>query len=185
MPPERESFTHCGQTLRVSYSFARDGSAVFSVDGEMLELSRCEVYESGLGVEVRVSLGGFDDVRLLVAEEGSRLWVQGREGDVELGVAERFPVAGSAGPQGGLMSPMPGRVVNVSVAVGDTVDAGSLLVVIEAMKMEHRLNAPHAGRVAQVLAGPGDQVGAGQLLVVVDGPDAGGDGLVRVEEGRT
>ena len=186
MPPERESFTHCGQTLQVTYSFARDGSADFSVGGESLKLSRPQVSVCGLCVEVRVSLGGSDDRRLLVTAEGSRLWVQGREGDVELGVVERFPVAGSAGPQGGLTSPMPGRVVNVSVAVGDTVDAGSLLVVIEAMKMEHRLNAPHPGRVAQVLAGPGDQVGAGQLLVVVDGHDAGGDGtLDRVKEGGT
>ena len=103
-----------------------------------------------------------------MAESAGKVWIQSVEGDVELEIVERFAVAGSPNPEGALVSPMPGRVVRVSVASGDAVEAGAELVVIEAMKMEHKLNAPTSGRVTQVLVGGGDQVAAGQLLVVVE-----------------
>jgi biotin carboxyl carrier protein len=47
------------------------------------------------------------------------------------------------------------------------VDEGQLLMIVEAMKMEHRVTAPHAGEVREVRAGPGDQVAGGDLLVVL------------------
>jgi 3-methylcrotonyl-CoA carboxylase alpha subunit len=54
------------------------------------------------------------------------------------------------------------------VRVGDLVDAGQLLVVMEAMKMEHTLRSPSGGRVVEVDCRPGDQVEAGAVLVVVE-----------------
>ena len=53
---------------------------------------------------------------------------------------------------------MPGRVVSVRVRVGDAVAAGEVMVVLEAMKMEHALVAPLAGAVAEIAAAEGDQV---------------------------
>ena len=64
-----------------------------------------------------------------------------------------------------LMAPMPGLVVRVSVAVGDTVTAGQGLVVVEAMKMENELRASVAGIVTAILAIPGQAVDKGALLV--------------------
>jgi biotin carboxyl carrier protein len=62
---------------------------------------------------------------------------------------------------------IPGRVVGVSVAVGDTVEAGATLLVVEAMKMQNELRTPHAGRVDRIAVGPGDTIELGDLLVVI------------------
>ena len=61
-----------------------------------------------------------------------------------------------------LCTPMPGRVVRVEARVGDSVRAGQVVVVLEAMKMEHTLRAPHDGTVGEVDCSPGDQVEAGR-----------------------
>ena len=68
---------------------------------------------------------------------------------------------------GDINSPMPGAVVAVAVAAGTTVRAGEVLVVVEAMKMEHSLIAPFDGEVDEVTVVAGDRVSAGQLLVTV------------------
>ena len=65
-----------------------------------------------------------------------------------------------------------GGVLAVDVAVGDTVEEGQRLGVIEAMKMELALKAPHAGTVATVSAAVGDQVQLKQLLFLVEAADA-------------
>ncbi|GER22555.1 acetyl/propionyl-CoA carboxylase subunit alpha [Zafaria cholistanensis] len=74
-----------------------------------------------------------------------------------------------AGPGPEVRSPMPGTVVAVPVSNGDRVEAGQLLVAVEAMKMEHRLTAAVAGTVT-VLAAVGDPVRRDQLLAVVHPP---------------
>jgi 3-methylcrotonyl-CoA carboxylase alpha subunit len=66
---------------------------------------------------------------------------------------------------GGLTSPLPGVVVAVPVAVGQAVAAGELLMVIEAMKMEHAITAPHAGTVAAVHFTKGERVPEGGALL--------------------
>jgi len=71
----------------------------------------------------------------------------------------------SARSSGDLLAPMHGRVTQVLVAPGHAVEAGALLIVIEAMKMEHQLRAPRAGTVGSLHARPGDQVAARQCLV--------------------
>jgi len=73
------------------------------------------------------------------------------------------PEAGRAGS--GPNSPLPGTVIAVHVAAGDEVDEGQLLVVVEAMKMEHQIVSAGPAVVDEVLVGVGDRVGAGDLLV--------------------
>jgi len=68
---------------------------------------------------------------------------------------------------GTLVAPMHGRVTEACVEAGATVAAGALLVVIEAMKMEHQIRAPHAGTIAALHVRAGDQVAARQPLVEV------------------
>jgi biotin carboxyl carrier protein len=64
---------------------------------------------------------------------------------------------------------MPGKIVSVGVAPGESVGARTLLVVLEAMKMEHRIEAPLAGTVREVRVSPGDLVAGGATLVVIAG----------------
>jgi propionyl-CoA carboxylase alpha chain len=64
---------------------------------------------------------------------------------------------------------MPGSVVRVAVSVGEAVRAGQLLVVLEAMKMEHAVHATSDGTVIELSVAEGDQVETGRVLVVVEG----------------
>lgn len=68
---------------------------------------------------------------------------------------------------GTITAPMPGTILNVSVAVGDKVEQGQVLLVLEAMKMENEIMAPAAGVVEQVNAAQGQSVNAGETLVVL------------------
>jgi 3-methylcrotonyl-CoA carboxylase alpha subunit len=75
--------------------------------------------------------------------------------------------AGAAG-DGAILAPMPGRVIAVDVAAGDTVTKGQKLLTLEAMKMEHGLTAPFDGVVAELNAGVGSQVQVDALLVRIE-----------------
>ena len=74
---------------------------------------------------------------------------------------------GAGGPQR-IVAPMPGKVVRILVAAGDTVTARQGLVVVEAMKMENELRAARAGRVVSVAVAEGQSVDAGAVLAVVE-----------------
>ncbi|MDT0450409.1 acetyl/propionyl/methylcrotonyl-CoA carboxylase subunit alpha [Streptomyces hesseae] len=75
---------------------------------------------------------------------------------------------GGAGAHAGtLTAPMPGTVTVVKAAVGDEVEAGQSLLVVEAMKMEHVIAAPHAGTVTELDVTPGSTVAMDQVLAVV------------------
>jgi acetyl-CoA/propionyl-CoA carboxylase biotin carboxyl carrier protein len=73
---------------------------------------------------------------------------------------------GSAG-SGEVIVPMQGTIVKVLVAVGDAVEAGQALTVLEAMKMENNIVAETAGTVSEIRVSPGDAVGAGDVVVVI------------------
>ncbi|KAF1032210.1 MAG: Acetyl-/propionyl-coenzyme A carboxylase alpha chain [Pseudomonas sp.] len=77
-------------------------------------------------------------------------------------------VDASQSHQGGLSAPMNGSIVRVLVAPGQTVEAGSQLVVLEAMKMEHSIRAPHAGVVKALYCQEGEMVGEGSALVELE-----------------
>lgn len=79
----------------------------------------------------------------------------------------RGNVGGGVG-DGAIMSPMPGKIIAVAVAAGDTVAKGQKLLTLEAMKMEHSLTAPFDGVVAELNASEGDQVQVDALLVKVE-----------------
>ncbi len=84
-------------------------------------------------------------------------------------LATRAPLkAAQAGPSDGrIIAPMPGRVLTVDVTAGQSVSAGDRLLVLEAMKMEHRIAARAAGVVTAVNVATGDQVADGMLLVEI------------------
>ena len=75
------------------------------------------------------------------------------------------PGSSGAEDEGGLVAPMPGKVLEVLVAQGDVVEAGTPLMVLEAMKMEHRIVAAADGTVVAVHYEAGDQVAQGAVLL--------------------
>jgi pyruvate carboxylase subunit B len=127
------------------------------------------------GAPVHVVTIGRDVHRVAVRRGDARgaytLWINGRRFDVdaldERTRAIRDLTAASARDSGPrpLVAPMPGLIVRVSVQVGDRVEAGQGLVVMEAMKMENELRAPSAGVVTAVHATAGAAVEKGSVLI--------------------
>jgi acetyl-CoA carboxylase biotin carboxylase subunit len=99
--------------------------------------------------------------------DGDRTYVHTAQFSVGLARKPRFADKSQAVPEGGCVAPMPGKIVELRVDEGDTVQAGQVLMIMEAMKMEHSVTAPQDGNVAQLLVAAGDQVDADALLAVV------------------
>jgi biotin carboxyl carrier protein len=72
------------------------------------------------------------------------------------------------GYKDGIFAPVPGKIVDIKVKVGDTVKEGDLVLILEAMKMENELHSPKQATVAAVLVNRGDQTTKGQLLVAFE-----------------
>ncbi|MFI6099778.1 biotin carboxylase N-terminal domain-containing protein [Lentzea sp. NPDC051213] len=103
-----------------------------------------------------------------VARYGDLVEVDSPHGSVSLRVVPRFPEPETRLAPGATVAPMPGTVVRVSVNQGDQVEAGQELLVLEAMKMEHRVLATNAGTVTELLVEKAQQVNAGDVLAVVE-----------------
>ncbi len=117
-----------------------------------------------------------------VTRAGDEMHLTGPRGTVTVGVVPRFKPLGRVGAVGGgLAAPMPGKVLEVSVEPGQRVEAGRVLMVLEAMKMEHRVHAPADGTVTAVLVAAGDQVATGAELLAFT-PDSA-DGAAENAEG--
>jgi acetyl/propionyl-CoA carboxylase alpha subunit len=102
-----------------------------------------------------------------VARDGARVYVLSEGRTFALDEQPRFPDAAAQAVAGGLVAPMPGKVVKVLVAAGQEVAAGAPLVVLEAMKMEHTVRAHDGGVVSAIHVAVGDQVEHDHLLAVV------------------
>jgi len=161
LPPQYIEFENGpDETHRIEYSLRRDGG-----------------FTLGSGETVLVHEWTPDDIELEVDGRRLRAAVTVADGvgyvtlgrtTVTLPVKPRFAVPGSELPTGGLVAPMPGSVIELRCAVGDTVDAGQVLVVLEAMKMEHHITAPFAGTVTELPIAVGDQVENGALLLTIE-----------------
>jgi biotin carboxyl carrier protein len=68
----------------------------------------------------------------------------------------------------GVKAPIPGAILSINVSEGDTVEAGQLLLTMEAMKMENQIKAPKGGKVTQLCVQPGDAVAQGQDLLIIE-----------------
>jgi pyruvate carboxylase subunit A/propionyl-CoA carboxylase alpha chain len=148
-----------GSEQVVRYRFTRTGVQLPDHDGvALVSASPDRVVLSVAGVE-----RAFD-----VARYGDEVFVDSPLGAVRLAVVPRFPDPDAAVAQGSLLAPMPGSVVRVGAAVGDTVAAGQPLIWLEAMKMEHTITSPQAGVLAELNVTAGQQVDVGAVLARVD-----------------
>ena len=129
------------------------------------------------GGAIAATIESVDDGRLAVTLDGvatsamvvflgDEATVFDRDGSRRLVLADPLARSGlDTAAAGHLMAPMPGKLVQVLVKPGDTVEKGQPLVVLEAMKMEHTVKAPRAGTVAAVRYAAGEQVEEGTALV--------------------
>ena len=108
-----------------------------------------------------------------VAGEGDHVHLSGPGGGLTLRVVPRFSVPEPEQPGGALAAPMPGKVVDLRVAAGDTVVAGQVVAVLEAMKMENHLRAAESGTVVEVLVTVAQQVEKDALLMVIEPAGSG------------
>lgn len=160
MPPERVRYLHDDTELAVEYRMQRDGSVAFEVGGETHEAF--VPYADGDNLEISI-----DDRRMKfsIRERGETWQTHGPAGDVSIIELPRFVIPDESELSGGLTAPMPGKVLTTAVKEGDEVEAGQLLVVLEAMKMEHRIVAPSAGTITKVHVEIGEQVEKDVVLV--------------------
>ena len=158
---QRVRFTLGERTLEVAYRFTR-GAVAASVAGT--EFAVRLVSSSAHLVDAEI-----DGVRrrYRVIREGLDHYVDSALGATALREVERFPDPTTLAEAGSLVAPMPGAVVRIEVIQGTRVQAGTPIVVLEAMKMEHTVRAPADGVVATISVTAGDQVESGQVLAVV------------------
>ncbi|MCA9570795.1 MAG: ATP-grasp domain-containing protein [Myxococcales bacterium] len=184
---------HLALDARARASFPRGVSAGFRVDGPAFDRDGVRVGESVVEVRWRwvggalqarweggeadlVVLRSSGDAHRVVLDGVQQSWRIAASGSsvyVHSGAAEGFavleprfpPPAPPVAEPGSCLAPTPGTVRAVRVAAGDTVEAGDVLVVVEAMKMEHAVKAPASGDVLEVRCAEGDAVDAGDLLV--------------------
>jgi acetyl/propionyl-CoA carboxylase alpha subunit len=133
------------------------------VDGEPIEV----VVESVRPNRCDLVLDGVRR-RYLVDRDDHLYHVDSSLGYTRLRQLTRFPEASRKEAPGSLHAAMPGIVVRILAEAGQRVEAGQELLVVEAMKMEHRLLAPRAGTVTEITVRQGDSIAAGTLLAVVE-----------------
>ena len=153
----------------IGYRRRRDGS--FAVEGGQVAIVHrwspddLDVEVDGIRRTVRITLAA--------GPSGEHLHLTGGGTTTTFRVVPRFSVPGSEAPSGGLVAPMPGRVLEIRAAMGDTVTKGQTMLLLEAMKMEHHMTAPFDGTVTEVRVATGDQVDNGSVLLVINPTDDG------------
>ena len=160
MPPQQVRFRVGDEELLVLYQGRRDGGFDVTIGDDRFDV---RPFAGGDG-QVDVEIDG-QRSSMTLNSNGESWYVHTARGDLELIELPRFPLPGRDEFTGGLKAPMPGSVLSTHVAVGDAVSRGQLLLIMEAMKMEHRITAPADGMVDALHVGEGDQVANGQLLI--------------------
>jgi acetyl/propionyl-CoA carboxylase alpha subunit len=166
MPLERVTFAAGEEEIEVRYEALRDGRLRILIDENEHLVTDYASGEGSLELEINGSR-----ISLSIVSDTDLWFVHGPGGDYELCEQPRFPLPGAGGANGGLTAPMPGSVISTSVKVGDQVEKGQILLILEAMKMEHQIAAPRDGVVKEVHVSQGEQVTNGALLVVLEDED--------------
>ena len=159
MPLQRIKLLFAQDEIEVKYKLNKDN--LYEVMGSICEIYHCDI--AGIDVEI-------DSHRFYahVTEAGSEITINMPFGDVNASVLPRFIEPGNDVPEGGLIAPMPGKVIDVKVKKGSKVKTGDTLVIIEAMKMEHAIKATETGKIAKVMIKLNDQVDNGATLLVLE-----------------
>ena len=160
LPGQKITFNYLDQDIEITYRSNRDGS--FTVNNG----TTAKIIEwTSSGIDIEVNNSRFFSK---ITRDSDSIVVHGPWGDALFKILPRFALPGSEQQAGGLVAPMPGKVIDLKVKVGSKVKKGDTLVILEAMKMEHQVKASEDGKVTKVLIKKDDQLENGALLMVVD-----------------
>ena len=159
LPKQNIKLQSTSGEISISYKSKRDGD--FEIN-EGITAKIFEWKESGIDLEI-------DDFRFLsnVTRKDDDLVVHGPWGDILFTKMPRFKSIGQNLTSGGLIAPMPGKVIDLKVKLGSKIKKGQTLVILEAMKMEHSVNAIQDGVIDELFVKKNDQVENGALLMVI------------------
>ena len=148
------------QEYRVKYKSLKNGNFV-SAESEIIRMF--DWYEDFIDVEI-------SNVRYRskITTDDDLLLIQTHKGNLLFKILPKFKITQEEAIKGGLTAPMPGKVVEIKIKKGSNIKKGDTLVILEAMKMEHKVLAPDNGKIKEVLIKENDQVENGQTLVVLD-----------------
>ena len=148
------------QEYRVKYKSLKDGNFV-SAESEIIRMF--DWHEDFIDVEI-------SNVRYRskITMDDDLLLIQTHKGNLLFKILPKFNINQEEAIKGGLTAPMPGKVVEIKIKKGSNIKKGDTLLILEAMKMEHKVLAPDNGKIKEVLIKENDQVENGQTLVVLD-----------------
>ena len=159
MPKQKINFQYNSEELSILYKSNRDGSFEINkgINAKIIEWNN-----SGIDIEI-------EDKRFFskVTRKDANLIVHGPWGDILFKIMPRFKSVSQEVQDGGLIAPMPGKVIDLKVKVGSKIKKGDTLVILEAMKMEHTVKATEDGVIDELFISNHDQVENGALLMVI------------------
>ena len=159
LPKQKISFQSGSEEILISYKSNRDGS--FDVNDD---ITAKVIKWDASGIDVEIGKTRFFSK---ITKSDENLVVHGPWGDILFKILPRFKSIGQEAKDGGLIAPMPGKVIDLKVKVGSKINKGDTLVVLEAMKMEHTVKAIEDGVVDELFVSQNDQVENGALLMVI------------------
>ena len=159
LPKQKIGFQSGSEEISISYKSNRDGS--FNVNDA---ISAKVIKWNPFGIDIEIGNTRFFSK---ITKNNETLVVHGPWGDILFKILPRFKTIGQETKDGGLIAPMPGKVIDLKVEVGSKINKGDTLVVLEAMKMEHTVKAIEDGVIDELFVSQNDQVENGTLLMVI------------------
>ena len=160
LPMQEVKLQYKDKPLTVKYNNNRE--EIFTTDNN--NLAKINSWDKNF-IDIEI-----DNVRIRskITCEDDLLLIQSKSGDVLFKILPKFETVKKVSIDGGLNAPMPGKVVEVKIKKGAKIKKGDTLVILEAMKMEHKVLAPSDGKVKEILIHKDEQVENGATLVVLD-----------------
>ena len=160
LPHQELRLLHNEDELKVKYRSLKNGDFISEIDENI------RIFDWSMDfIDVEISNTRY---RSKISIEDDLLLVHTYKGNLLFKILPKFNIAQEEVVKGGLVAPMPGKVVEIKVKKGSSIKKGDTLVILEAMKMEHKVLAPDNGKIKEVLIKENEQVENGATLVVLD-----------------
>ena len=166
MPKENISFTYQEEEYIFSYENISEDIVIHRKYFERISESKAKLLDHNQA-GIRVEL---DEIILCaqITKQNDLITVNLGKGDVCFKINPRFADPNEVSIEGGLVAPMPGKILKIMNKKGAKVKAGDTLIILEAMKMEHTIKASDQGIISDLFVKVGDQVENGSLLMKID-----------------
>ena len=160
LPHQEVRLLHNEDELKIKYRSLKNGDFISEIDENI------RIFDWSMDfIDVEISNTRY---RSKISIEDDLLLVHTYKGNLLFKILPKFNIAQEEVIKGGLIAPMPGKVVEIKVKKGSSIKKGDTLVILEAMKMEHKVLAPDNGKIKEVLIKENEQVENGATLVVLD-----------------